>query len=137
MNLPRLLTSSKYQASIFLTVLLSVVLYFRVSDEKATREEKEEATVAYIIAVAGAWGVSIGATGLEDYAAKRDAPAKPSIQVNTGGTNTQNPPQGGAGLPVVHPGPPPGSGFATTAGSTTGAVASWSFPAGVPVHKAH
>jgi hypothetical protein len=118
MNLPRILTSSKYQASAVATVVLTVVLVFTLTDERVTRDEKQAATVAYIIAVAGAWGVSIAGTSLEDYGAKRDQPAKPTIQVNTQSDVRNNPPEGGAGsVAVLHPARPPG-GTVTTSGTT-------------------
>jgi hypothetical protein len=93
MNAPRIISSAKFQAAWLATVVMSVSLYFTVSNKDAGRPEKQAAIEHYLWAVAGVWGVSTAATGAEDYAKNRDKPAGvggtgPSVQVNTGSDAT-------------------------------------------------
>jgi hypothetical protein len=95
MSIPRIFSSSKFQAAAFATALIAVPLIFTLTDKSVSRPEKQSATEKFIIATAGLWGIAVGGTAIEDYAAKRDvpAPAMPPVQVNTGSdaANTQAP----------------------------------------------
>lgn len=108
MNVPRILSSSKFQAAAFATALIAVPLAFTLTDKSVSRPEKQSATEKFIIAAAGLWGIAVGGTALEDYAKNRDKPAGvgavPSVMVNTGSdaTNTQAP----APLPLATTFPP-------------------------------
>ena len=96
MSIPRILTSAKFQASAFATVLIAVPLIFTLTDRNVSRAEKQSATEKFIIATASLWGIAVGGTAAEDYAKNRDKPAGvgpvPSVMVNTGSdaTNTQS-----------------------------------------------
>lgn len=113
MAFPRILASSKYQAAAVATALIAVPLIFNLTDKNVGRAEKQSATEKFIIAAAGLWGIAVGGTALEDYGAKRDAPAgtgTPAVQVNTNSdvANTQAAPPAPAGLsPISLPPNPP------------------------------
>lgn len=86
MTFPRILSSSKFQASFVSTVLSAIPLYFTLSDKNLDREHKQQASIAFIIFTSGVWGVSIHGTAKEDAAGKTQQ--TPDVQVNSGDTQT-------------------------------------------------
>ncbi len=91
----RLLRSSKFFTACIGTVLALLPIIFAAPD--LAREEKLAQWRNFVIAASSLWAGVIVMNGVEDYAAKRDAPAgvgpAPSVMVNTGSdaTNTQSP----------------------------------------------
>lgn len=96
MELPRVLSSSKYQGAMAATLIAGLPMLYVITDHGASRDEKYAAMKTFVVAACGAWGISIGGTALEDYAKYRDGPAtgQPVLNVQTGpaAQNTQGPP---------------------------------------------
>jgi hypothetical protein len=107
----RLLRSSKFYTACVGTVLALLPILFAAPD--LTREQKLEQWRNFTLAASTLWAGVIVMNGVEDYAAKRDAPttATPAVQVNTGSdaANVQQggPPPPGTFTPIITPAPPP------------------------------
>ena len=109
MTLPRIVKSSKFQASFFQTLLIAVPLIFTLTDKNLDRKSKQEACIAAIFASSAVWGVAIHAVGNEDAAAKSN-PTQPTAPVDP---PPAEPPQSTA-VPITFP-KTGGSGGVTTA----------------------
>lgn len=72
--MPRILTSSKYQAAGITTILAAVALAFGLLRSPGL-DAAERMVTTFIVAVAAAWGVAGTGAAIEDYAKHRDGPA--------------------------------------------------------------
>lgn len=109
MDLPRLLTSSKYQAALGSTVLGGVAIGFILANHSLDPTAKQALIDKTLTAVGAVWVTAIGGTSLEDMADKhKPGPTSPlQVNANTSDSTQANVPA--AAPPSDPPSAPPAS----------------------------